>query len=381
VIESEVLAIITDIFWVLGVILVYQFCIRLLANTQLSRPNPHLSALRIEWLSVLYFGAISVYLELMSQQGGNIMMFTNFRLIFLLFTTVFFSTGSALTLLAICTITRVAIFGLTAGNLWINAILGLMVVAILLSKRTRWMTTGRFFAIALVLCNLCWVAVYFWGPRAGVQLSRSNLWLSMIELTVLFVGVYYALTVLTQTNEFMREMTRLATTDSLTRLRNFNDFSQVYPRVVKREQNKKGKLALIALDIDHFKSINDEYGHTAGNAALRYLGAELTNIAGSDVVPFRIGGEEFEILISGRSRASVTAIANAIHQLVQANPIDHEGQRIQLTISAGVAWATPDDCNADALFERADQMLYQAKRDGRNRIQFDHHFEDVGRAQ
>jgi|GEM_PF-2949604 len=377
-IQSTVLVVITDIFWVLGVILVYQFLMRTLSNPTSSQRGA-MSVLGLEWLSIAYFGVISIYLELLSQQAGNSLMFNNFRIIFLLFTTAFLSTGDALALLAIGSLARLAVFGTSAASLWVNGIFALIGLVVIVAKRIRWLTPGWFLLLGFGLSSVSWWAVSAWGAQVGLPMDGIHPVLAVVELAILLAGTYYALTVLTQTNEFMWEMTRMATTDSLTQLHNYNDFSQSYSEIVTHERAVDGQLAVVALDIDHFKAINDHYGHPAGNAVLRYLGVTLTKISTPDIRAYRIGGEEFELLITGASRAHVATIIRTIQQGLASHPAVYNDQSIQVTVSIGVAWATSADDAPDELFERADAMLYQAKRNGRNQAQFDQHFDQVGR--
>ncbi|WP_057893417.1 GGDEF domain-containing protein [Lacticaseibacillus brantae] len=377
-IQSTVLVVITDIFWVLGVILVYQFLMRTLSNPTETHHGA-MSVLGLEWLSIAYFGVISIYLELLSQQAGNSLMFNNFRVIFLLFTTAFLSTGDALVLLAVGTGARLAVFGVSAASLWLNGIFAAIGLVMIAAKRLSWLKTGWFLTLGFILTSCSWWAVSLWGASVGLSLTGIHPVLASVELAILLAGVYYALTVLTQTNEFMWEMTRMATTDALTQLHNYNDFSQSYAEIVAHEREVDGDLAVVALDIDHFKAINDHYGHPAGNAVLRYLGVTLTKIASPEVRPYRIGGEEFELIITGHSRARVAAIISSIQHVIETQPAFYNDQPIQVTISIGVAWAQNEAYQPDQLFERADSMLYEAKRSGRNQAKFDQAFDHVAR--
>jgi diguanylate cyclase (GGDEF)-like protein len=121
-------------------------------------------------------------------------------------------------------------------------------------------------------------------------------------------------------------------------------------------------------DLDHFKNINDTYGHTAGDAVLRQVAAIVSQIVPAGQLFARVGGEEFAILLSGIDAQGAYSLAEAIRRAVEGTAFVFDGQRIPVTVSLGVAERHPSDPAPQTLYERADGKLYEAKASGRNRV-------------
>mgnify|MGYP003614603414 CR=1 FL=1 len=137
-------------------------------------------------------------------------------------------------------------------------------------------------------------------------------------------------------------------------------------------EQQRSRRALMMVDIDHFKRVNDHYGHLAGDHVLRHMvGVLHQRLRASDVLG-RYGGEEFMVLLPGTDLHGAAQLAEQLRQAVQAAPCEWQGQRIPFTVSIGVAASadTPADPSrtSEALLQAADQALYRAKDDGRNRV-------------
>lgn len=133
---------------------------------------------------------------------------------------------------------------------------------------------------------------------------------------------------------------------------------------------KRGKITLIGIDVDHFKTVNTEFGHDGGDAVLRTVAQRLKDCMRSsrDDSVFRIGGEEFCVVLLELSPDDSFHSAENLRRLVQMDPIPmpNNGEKI-ITISMGVALARPTD-TPESLYKRADELLYEAKNSGRNRV-------------
>jgi diguanylate cyclase (GGDEF)-like protein len=158
----------------------------------------------------------------------------------------------------------------------------------------------------------------------------------------------------------------LTLTDELTGLHNRRFFDRELKRETERARRFGRSLALVLLDVDHFKAYNDTFGHRAGDEALRHVAAHL-----ADAVPRRLdavaryGGEEFVVLLAETDAEGAWQVAERIRQSLETS---HQF-RSRLTVSAGIAATLGGDCEADSLIESADRALYLAKREGRNRVQ------------
>jgi diguanylate cyclase (GGDEF)-like protein len=197
------------------------------------------------------------------------------------------------------------------------------------------------------------------------------------ELTLLVMpGHAYALDFvivstidITERKRMDAELLMLATTDFLTGLPNRREFmARLDDELARLHRNMDECAAVLMLDIDHFKHVNDEYGHATGDAVLRHLAA-LMQVGQRKVDKLgRVGGEEFAILLPGASFDAAMVYAERLRQKVATTPLEHEGLVIAVTVSIGIASLYPSDANSDAALVRADKALYAAKEAGRNRV-------------
>ena len=171
----------------------------------------------------------------------------------------------------------------------------------------------------------------------------------------------------------LHENRKLSTTDPLTRVANRHFFARHFPLEVGRAARYGHSLSLAMCDIDHFKAVNDSYGHAAGDAVLREFGARVQKCVrrGTDWIA-RVGGEEFAIVLPETDLEAATRTANKIREFVRATPFHIGKRRIAVTVSFGVAglWAVKEN-SADVpsqLQSVADAALYRSKREGRDRV-------------
>jgi len=139
-------------------------------------------------------------------------------------------------------------------------------------------------------------------------------------------------------------------------------FDEMHKLCVRRE---KPSTALM-LDIDHFKRINDTYGHQAGDKVIKMLAALIKRCVRETDLAGRYGGEEFAIILNDSSVEDAKIVAERIRQLAKRLVVEHEGESISFTVSLGLAQFSPDFKGAMAWLECADQALYEAKENGRN---------------
>ena len=168
--------------------------------------------------------------------------------------------------------------------------------------------------------------------------------------------------------EANRILERLASSDSLTELDNRRCFFDKAGAEVERARRYGHTLSLQMLDIDHFKAINDRYGHVAGDRVLMALADILrANLRHNDVAA-RLGGEEFAILLPETSIDDALVHAERIRQSVSMLSIPHGPERLTLTVSIGISVLGFGDSSIEPVLMRADNRLYCAKQDGRNRV-------------
>ena len=157
--------------------------------------------------------------------------------------------------------------------------------------------------------------------------------------------------------------------DHLTGVANRRAFFEAAELELNRNRRAPRATALILIDADHFKHVNDRHGHPGGDAVLRQLGRLLAGTFRQVDVVARIGGEEFAVLLPSSTLEGAAAVAERLRLQVAAQPVLFEGKQIEYTISAGVAASAGEAVTLDALMKQADQALYAAKANGRNRVE------------
>ena len=159
-----------------------------------------------------------------------------------------------------------------------------------------------------------------------------------------------------------------AMTDSLTGLYTRVYMNEALQRIFSiQDRNPNTMLGVIIFDIDHFKRINDTYGHNTGDEVLKAAAGTIMDTVRDSDIPVRMGGEEFAVFITGKDAATSDQIAERVRFRVEALTFSHPMEKEQLTISAGVTFRNPGQTLED-LLHQADTALYQAKKEGRNRV-------------
>jgi diguanylate cyclase (GGDEF)-like protein len=172
---------------------------------------------------------------------------------------------------------------------------------------------------------------------------------------------------LVRARELLRKQ---ATRDSLTELLNRGAMFEVLARELKRAERESNTLALLMTDLDHFKQVNDRFGHAAGDAVLREAARRMSACVRPYDAPCRYGGEEFVIIMPGCDLANATERAQHICAAIAGTPIHVPEGLLNLTCSIGVtATSGPAGFDSNALLREADEALYIAKSKGRNRLE------------
>ncbi|MGB0715540.1 MAG: GGDEF domain-containing response regulator [Phycisphaerae bacterium] len=164
------------------------------------------------------------------------------------------------------------------------------------------------------------------------------------------------------------QLRQQAITDSLTGLPNrraaMDQLKTMWSGAVRRDQS----LCAAMIDIDHFKNFNDTYGHDVGDKVLKIVAHTLTKAARDCDPVFRLGGEEFLVLCPQANESQAVVAAERLRQAIEESKLDVNGESLTITASIGVAERTPDMARQDDLIKIADEALYAAKRNGRNRV-------------
>jgi diguanylate cyclase (GGDEF)-like protein len=296
---------------------------------------------------------------------------------------VFAGNDPRLTRLELALIAALVVIPVVFGAIWPNprvrlmlgapvlAWLSLDVARSILSRDGRlrasdWLTGGLFVASAIPM--LLRAAIEIFGPAPELEPWRAfgrNLFFIMGSALPMIGTIGFLLMCNDRINE---ELTRLAMQDPLTGVFNRRTFEERAATVIDEAARGLRPLSLLAVDIDHFKHVNDEFGHAGGDEALRLVVALMQETLAEGQILSRIGGEEFAVLLPGSDEAEAAATADRLRRHLEHSAIDVEGRKLCLKISAGVATVGAGHRTLATLLRAADRALYAAKRAGRNRV-------------
>ena len=200
--------------------------------------------------------------------------------------------------------------------------------------------------------------------RQGVARPRS-----LADGSILWHGF---ITDVTERKRIEAELQEFATTDFLTQLPNRRHFmSQIEGELARIQRGGgSGGAAVLMCDLDHFKAINDQWGHAVGDLALKHFAAILREQLRKSDLAGRVGGEEFAVLLPDTGLDDASAFARRLQYHLAERPLAHDGAGIALSISVGIAALNATDASVDAALSRSDMALYRAKSAGRNRIEW-----------
>jgi diguanylate cyclase (GGDEF)-like protein len=199
-----------------------------------------------------------------------------------------------------------------------------------------------------------------------VMLSDRKDFLDTFQVDMLKVMCNQAVTCIANAR-LHRKIEAMATTDGLTGLLNHRVFQEKLSAELRRQNRISGPVSLILTDIDHFKKVNDTYGHPVGDLVLKGVSKIIRATARDIDIPARYGGEEFAVILPGTDSAGTKHIAERLRKAVMNKTFSADGRSFAVTISLGMATSPSDAKAKEALLEKADQALYEAKHGGRNR--------------
>lgn len=248
-------------------------------------------------------------------------------------------------------------------------------VKVLLSEQrhdqaiSRKVMAGIFsFVCAFVLFRagyFAWTEVH-----ADFRVIDQQHWLNLVSpMVIAILPVIGTTTFLLMCSErIRRQWEKAAATDYLTGLANRRTLTEQGLLWFEQAKKTQRPLAVAVIDIDHFKTVNDRYGHDTGDLALQYVAAQLVAHCRNTELPARQGGEEFVVLLQNVSAEEMRAAAERLRQGIAAEAFIAADLVVPLTVSIGVALQDPADSSFSHLMQRADKALYQAKAAGRNQV-------------
>lgn len=224
---------------------------------------------------------------------------------------------------------------------------------------------------------------WFLGPNVSAYGSRVNSFVTSVLACLIAAVMYHTQAknymnrciVISQNNQIQKmneQLRRMVVTDDLTRLRNRRFLEEDMPAIYQNALDKDYTVAMMMLDIDHFKEYNDRYGHPAGDECLRRIAVVLKSyIPQSENSLIRFGGEEFLVFLENKSRYEVENIARTLREKIIDLNIEHQDSlTLRVTLSIGYCICSAQDaCPMEELIQCADTALYRAKANGRDRVE------------
>ncbi|RUO66377.1 diguanylate cyclase (GGDEF) domain-containing protein [Pseudidiomarina planktonica] len=197
-----------------------------------------------------------------------------------------------------------------------------------------------------------------------LALSFTHSWRFAVSLAMILVlgGTFIVLL-----QRLQKSMTELVVTDPLTGLYNRNRVTQTLIENIQQKERYKRPASLIMIDLDHFKSLNDEHGHLFGDQMLKQTAKRLLGAIRATDTLFRVGGEEFLVVLPNTSSQDANVAAKKLIKVIGSRPFEGKGATVFITASAGVSELQPGQAWSQWL-SRADQALFEAKNNGRNNV-------------
>ncbi len=205
------------------------------------------------------------------------------------------------------------------------------------------------------------------GQPFEIQLTDGR-WILMSEHRTPSGYTVGVRTDITERKRLEARLHELATRDALTGLPNRREAMRLLAEELMRVQRDMSAASVLMLDVDHFKRINDTYGHAGGDSALKFCAQQISARLRAIDTCSRLGGEEFAVLLPGTDLGGARVIAERLRASLEAATMELDGQPLRMTVSIGAAQLRPTDADADAALRRADSALYRAKSEGRNRV-------------
>ncbi|MGE0626081.1 MAG: GGDEF domain-containing protein [Pseudomonadales bacterium] len=244
------------------------------------------------------------------------------------------------------------------------------------NRRELWLYIMAVTLISVAVTELTLLGIYLLFGKSVFSATQAFYTAAIVPILVTVPVCYLTARMAVQLNEAHARLRELAHTDELTGLTNRRSFFQRAETVLGEARDADEHVSLLVIDADHFKQLNDTYGHATGDAALQFITEQLSTCVRKTDLLCRLGGEEFAVLLPDMDGTEATKLAERIVERVASRPMVWDGKIIEMSVSCGIA-DTRSGRDMTALFKAADDALYAAKHNGRNRHM---HFTELRRS-
>lgn len=228
-----------------------------------------------------------------------------------------------------------------------------------MGRRVALGTAGAVSAVALA---------FFLSVDSVAPVGRSHAGALVFQLVPLWLVVYLASMLSHQTTSAKRRIKALSQTDQLTGLWNMRSFAARVERALEASESAVQACALMVVDADNLKPVNDTFGHEAGNDLIRLVAEILRGCTRPADVVARFGGDEFVVYVDGCDRETALGIAERIRSTIKDAGLDVNGERVCVTVSIGLALGSSGGRGVEELMKLADEAMYRSKQEGRDRV-------------
>ena len=361
----------TSVFFVLGVLTLYWVSYNWIISWTHTHQIKVADDVINTWYGLAYMVLFVFGIQSLIAGQSDAWEFMNFELIAITFCAYFLDIRIPYTLLFPIVLVYMVFDGsLGYWQSWAHAVTLMVFFVILNTAHTRFPNVRWPFIwyclTVIPFGGLLWFWMKFKFNFSWLTLGEEWLYLMIFE-TLLYIYV----SMLTHDAEIRLQLAKYASHDALTKTGNFAAYTENIERLFQQSSRDGRALSMMMFDIDHFKTINDTYGHSVGDTVLKEVAATVQTVisANDDQVSFyRTGGEEFNLLFPGYDVAATKPIVDQIFTAINHLEIHSGDDVIQLSISVGVSAITTDDKAPMDFYNRVDRNLYYSKRHGRMRI-------------
>ena len=233
-------------------------------------------------------------------------------------------------------------------------------------RPSEWAAAACIALVGVAQAVSTWIAL-LQGPLGDEALQSAFLHFTFMSLPAGYLAMSTFI-ILMMASDISAKMKQLAIQDQLTGLLNRRGFTDYGEKAFASARRAGTPLSVITADIDRFKYINDQFGHAAGDNALRHFAKQISDGRRAEDIVARVGGEEFAILLPGTELRDALAIADQLCDRIGSTPMELTAVGLPMTSSFGVAAVSKNDHELDDMVRRADRALYRSKRAGRNQV-------------